>query len=207
MITSANVKTDVYGSVIDSAGSGSDHNFCGGLGHASEDETGLIYMRARWYDPAIGRFISEDSAMDGVNWYSYCAGNPVNLIDESGKSPVGVALAIGGIAVGCFSSDIFLGVFLASFSAIMAIVGLPFAIAGAVSGVECMYGPSVFALLGLIEGYGIAVEAASTVMAGKWVARGMIYLSGYTCIAMEAIGLICGGASVYYLMNEAMMAL
>jgi RHS repeat-associated protein len=41
----------------------------GSLGHTSEDETGLIYMRARWMDPALGRFISEDPARDGANWF------------------------------------------------------------------------------------------------------------------------------------------
>ncbi len=50
--------------------------YCANLGHP-EDETGLVYMRARYYEPATGRFISEDPAQDGVNWYLYCDGNPV----------------------------------------------------------------------------------------------------------------------------------
>ncbi|NLB61825.1 MAG: RHS repeat-associated core domain-containing protein, partial [Clostridiales bacterium] len=47
-------------------------------------ETGYIYLRARYYDPSIGRFISEDSAHDGYNWYAYCANNPISYIDPSG---------------------------------------------------------------------------------------------------------------------------
>ena len=31
--------------------------FVGGLGHVSDTEMGLIYMRARYYDPRVGRFI------------------------------------------------------------------------------------------------------------------------------------------------------
>ena len=62
----------------------------------SEDETGLIYMRARYMDPALGRFISEDPSRDGVNWFVYCGSNPVNLGDRTGRFPhllFGIALA------------------------------------------------------------------------------------------------------------------
>ena len=46
-------------------------------------ETGFIYLRARYYDPTLGRFISEDPARDEINWYLYCNGNPVNASDPS----------------------------------------------------------------------------------------------------------------------------
>ena len=59
--------------------------FAGGVGHLTDD-SGLIYMRARYYDPATGRFISEDPGRDGLNWYTYCNNNSVNLIDPSGKN-------------------------------------------------------------------------------------------------------------------------
>ncbi len=67
--------------------------YCANLGHP-EDETGLVYMRARYYEPAIGRFISEDPAQDGVNWYLYADGNPVNKVDYEGERPETIALAI-----------------------------------------------------------------------------------------------------------------
>ena len=77
---------DVYGSERWSGGSSeTDHAFVGGLGHTTEDATGLIYMRARWYDPAIGRFISEDPGRQGSNWFAYCNGNPVNTVDPDGR--------------------------------------------------------------------------------------------------------------------------
>jgi len=50
------------------------------------DETGLNYFSARYYNPEIGRFVTLDSAMDGVNWYSYAAGNPLKFIDPSGTT-------------------------------------------------------------------------------------------------------------------------
>ena len=53
-------KYDVYGAIRSSTGtSTSKHKFVGASGHPCEDETGLTYMRARYYDPQIGRFVSE----------------------------------------------------------------------------------------------------------------------------------------------------
>jgi hypothetical protein len=43
-------------------------------------------MRARYYEPWTGRFISEDPAMDGQNWFAYCSNDPVNRHDPSGNS-------------------------------------------------------------------------------------------------------------------------
>lgn len=54
-------------------------------GEYYDAETGLIYLRARYYDTDIGRFISEDPIRDGLNWYVYCGNNPVNRIDPNGE--------------------------------------------------------------------------------------------------------------------------
>ena len=53
-------------------------------GEYFDEETGFIYLRARYYDPAIGRFISLDPAKDGLNWYVYCGNNPINFWDPTG---------------------------------------------------------------------------------------------------------------------------
>ncbi len=47
-------------------------------------ESGTIYLRARYYSPNHGRFTRLDPARDGLNWYAYCANNPVSRIDTSG---------------------------------------------------------------------------------------------------------------------------
>ena len=64
--------------------------FCGGLGHTTEPETGnLIYMRARWMDPATGRFISEDASKNGpqlVHVLPGQSGGPVRQ-DRPGVRP------------------------------------------------------------------------------------------------------------------------
>jgi len=103
-------KHDVYGAVRDSAGtSDSKNRFCGSLGHAQEDATGptgsgLIYMRARWMDPVTGRFVSEDPASDGDNWYAYCGSNPVNKIDASGESALDVLDSVVGMWEAIFTA-------------------------------------------------------------------------------------------------------
>ena len=53
-------------------------------GQYTDKETGLIYLRNRYYDPETGRFTQEDPVMDGLNWYAYCGNNPVNFFDPSG---------------------------------------------------------------------------------------------------------------------------
>lgn len=58
--------------------------YFGFCGEYTDEESGLVYLRNRYYDPEIGRFITEDPAKDGDNWYAYCAGNPVSYIDPSG---------------------------------------------------------------------------------------------------------------------------
>jgi RHS repeat-associated protein len=50
------------------------------------DASGLIYMHARWYDPATGRWLSRDPIAEngGINLYAYVGNNPVNLVDPLG---------------------------------------------------------------------------------------------------------------------------
>jgi len=50
-------------------------------GKELDTDTGLYYYNARWYDPNLGRFITEDPARDGLNWYDYVGNDPINFID------------------------------------------------------------------------------------------------------------------------------
>ena len=51
-----------------------------------EDEAGLLYLRARWYLPETGAFLSRD-AVESEPPYQYVRGNVVNLTDPSGMDP------------------------------------------------------------------------------------------------------------------------
>jgi RHS repeat-associated protein len=55
------------------------------------DETGLIWIGARMYDPVAGRFISHDSMFDPENagGFSLAGGDPVNSFDPDGRFGVG----------------------------------------------------------------------------------------------------------------------
>ncbi|WP_394921449.1 RHS repeat-associated core domain-containing protein [uncultured Robinsoniella sp.] len=64
--------------------SNSDRNPYRYAGEYRDEETGYIYLRARYYDVKLGRFLNADPAKQGTNWYAYSGGNPVLYHDPSG---------------------------------------------------------------------------------------------------------------------------
>ncbi len=56
-----------------------------------DEETGSIYLRARYYDPVLGRYMQEDSYKGNIadplslNVYTYCYNNPIRFFDPSGN--------------------------------------------------------------------------------------------------------------------------
>ena len=56
-------------------------------GEYYDAETGWIYLRNRYYNPETGRFINEDPARDGSNWYVYANNNPIMFFDPFGLAP------------------------------------------------------------------------------------------------------------------------
>ena len=59
-----------------------------------DDELGWIYLRSRFYEPNSGRFITEDPARYGMNWYAYCGNNPIMFKDPFGMEKIVVS---GGV--------------------------------------------------------------------------------------------------------------
>lgn len=89
-------------------------------GYFYDEETGLYYLKSRYYDPEVGRFITIDDiqilsiskkVINGLNLYCYCNNNPVNDRDESGYifgfllgllvgAIVGAVVSVAGTFVG-----------------------------------------------------------------------------------------------------------
>jgi RHS repeat-associated protein len=63
----------------------------GYIGERHDDDTGLLYLNARYYDPVLARFIQADPSDPGQpgvgpNRYAYAGGNPIGAVDPSGLS-------------------------------------------------------------------------------------------------------------------------
>ena len=78
---------DPYGQL--SAGSLTDIPI-GYTGQFYESETGLYFYKARHYSPKIGRFLQPDPIgyKSSLNLYEYCNGDPINLRDPLGLTPL-----------------------------------------------------------------------------------------------------------------------
>jgi len=118
-----------------------------------DDSTGLYFYNARYYDPALGRFISPDTLVPSVfdpqslNRYSYVRNNPVILTDPTGESFLGDLIgAFVGVVVTIATDNPYLG----------------FAAAGIVSTGLSGGDPDTALVLGTagsLFGYGFGIEA------------------------------------------------
>jgi RHS repeat-associated protein len=78
---------DAYGSITNSTSMlGNPFRFGG---RELDDETGLYYLRARYFDSHVGRFLSADpiGLAGGINEYRYVGNNPATFVDSDGLSP------------------------------------------------------------------------------------------------------------------------
>ncbi len=74
---------DAFGSVLQETGDVS--NRLTYTGQIYDGAAGQYYLRARFYNPVVGKFLQEDVYRgDGLNLYAYCANNPVMYYDPSG---------------------------------------------------------------------------------------------------------------------------
>ena len=99
---------DAFGNEVNPSDSDSNpFRYCG---EYFDNEIGTYYLRARYYDPAIGRFTQQDSLLFttrklasgyeyadplSLNLYTYCYNNPVAYLDPSGHMPVLELNALG----------------------------------------------------------------------------------------------------------------
>ena len=88
---------DAWGNLLETSGDMADTlgklNVLRYRGYVYDDETGLYYLKARYYNPAWGRFISSDryastgQGMLGSNMFAYCNNDPVMMVDSDGTVP------------------------------------------------------------------------------------------------------------------------
>ena len=96
---------DAFGGLVSGTGGEAESNAFRYNGQYTDEETGLIYLRNRYYDPSIGRFTQEDtywnpgnmiygdsgnnmpsyeSIVQSANLYVYCTNDPINYDDING---------------------------------------------------------------------------------------------------------------------------
>jgi len=79
-----------YGVASTASGMAGAPNGPGYTGHVNDPDTGFVYMQARYYDPATGRFLSIDpvgpspGSLFHFNRYDYADNNPIVNIDPTG---------------------------------------------------------------------------------------------------------------------------
>ncbi len=81
-----------YGEIHRTDSGGPDISKFKYTGQEEDKESGLMYYKARYYDPALGRFLQADSvvmaeATYGLNRYMYTFGNPIKFGDKGGNKP------------------------------------------------------------------------------------------------------------------------
>jgi RHS repeat-associated protein len=78
---------DAYGNRLASS-TGTTYNPFGYTGQYTDAESGLLYLRARYYDPSTQQFLTVDPIVAQTEQaYAYAGGNPTNFTDPTGMFP------------------------------------------------------------------------------------------------------------------------
>ena len=88
---------DSFGNVT--ASTGSLTNRFEYTGREFDAEIGIYYYRARYHDPLVGRFISEDPIRNRTSAYTYVRNRPLDFRDPRGLPPM-VVLSEAAAAIG-----------------------------------------------------------------------------------------------------------
>jgi RHS repeat-associated protein len=84
------IRYSPFGEIVELSGPPALFGF---IGEFQDMSSGLTYLQARYYHPALGRFLTQDSLIPDVtngqalNAYTYVYNDPINLVDPSGNIP------------------------------------------------------------------------------------------------------------------------
>ena len=107
--TVASYTYNAWGKVLTATGSMASINPIRYRGYYFDTDTGLYYLKSRYYDPQIARFVNADAAIGQIgnvqstNMFTYCFNNPVNMSDSAGNWPklstIFTVVAVAAVAV------------------------------------------------------------------------------------------------------------
>jgi len=139
----------------------------GFTGHFGDEESGLIYMGARYYNPAIGHFMTPDNVLpsptDSLSYdrYAYTRNNPINLIDPTGNFAwaafwiyTAIGAAVGATVAAIQGGNILLGAVTGAISGALTTLGAPLGM------------PGQWTYLAVTQTVNVALHATS---GGQWV--------------------------------------
>ncbi len=154
-------------------------------GYYFDMETGFYYLNARYYDPALGRFINPDvlvtsgRGISDHNMYAYCGNDPINRLDPTGEAWWNWAAAIVTVA-----------------AVAVAAVAVTVATCGAAA-------PAIAAASGGIVG-GISAGTAASVTTGAMVVASVSTAVAVTSVVVEKTveKVTKRDNTVYYLVDD-----
>ena len=136
-----------------------------------DEETDLYYLQTRYYDPEVGRFLSQDDVsylapdnINGLNLYAYCSNNPVMNVDPTGRfiiafliglfvASVVIGAVAGGVTAAVQGQDVFQGIL--GGLAIGALIGLGLVIGIGLMAVGVTIGATIVGVASLLVGAAI----------------------------------------------------
>jgi RHS repeat-associated protein len=180
----ATIRFDAYGNPLSHDGSGS--TAIGYSGNWTDPDTGLVYLRARDYDPATGQFLTVDPAVDSTRQpYAYVANNPLLWTD-----PTGLAQDAGT------TIDQVLGFFIPTYSVISSSVKNVINHVNAGASVSDALVMTLDPAFGAIHGYYYEVQDSINGCSGEQIfmdaAEAVIGVAGTAAIATGGAGIASG---------------